>query len=107
MKSQDDNWTLANSVQLTPAIADLGRGEHGVITARPHPTGWFVSARYQPDLAPADLADFAEFVRVRVYLLLENGPSDRVWQAADEDRTWRAVCTPSSLDLPDEVEAFR
>lgn len=107
MKTRDDNWMLASSVQLTPALTGLDEGQHGAVTARVHPTGWFISARYKPDLATVDLEDFAEFVRVRVYLLLENGPSDQVWQPAKDERAWRASCTPSSLDMPDVVEAFR
>lgn len=103
----DENWDLASSVQLTPAAVELGPGELGVVIARTHPTGWFVSARYRPGLAVGDLEDFAEFVRVRVYLLLENGPTGSVWEPTRDQEAWRAVCTPSRLEMPEEVEAFR
>jgi hypothetical protein len=106
MTTHNDNWLLAESLQLTPANHPLGAGYHGIVTARPHPTGWFISARYRVDLAAGDLADFAEFARVRSYLLLENGPRKPAWELA-EDRSWRAAYKPSSVNLPQDVEAWR
>lgn len=104
--TRDDNWRLAESMQLTPAAVELPPEHHGVVTARSHPTGWFVSARYRPGLDAGELQDFAEFVRVRTYLLLEKGPQDSVWENIG-DGSWHAVCVASRLELPEDIEAFR
>lgn len=91
MTTYDETWELAQSIQPTPAGETLPPGRNGVVIARPHPTGWFVSARYRPDLAVDDLEDFAVFAQVRTYLLLADGPRELTWEP-DPAGGWRAYC---------------
>ena len=80
MTRSDDNWALARSIQLTPCRDELRRGHQGVVMAEQHPAGWFISARFDPDLPQADLDHFAHFVQVRSYLLLDQGPQPGSWE---------------------------
>jgi hypothetical protein len=89
MDRSEEHLALARSIQLTPSTEGLKPGRPGVIAAERHPTGWFISARFDPDLAPEAIADFAHFVTVRVYLLLEHGPQPEAWEA-DPAGFWRA-----------------
>lgn len=91
MTTDTERWELAASIQLTPATETLDPQHFGVVTARPHPTGWFISARYRSGLSTAQVDDFAEFVRVRTYLLLTSGPDATTWQA-DDGGTFYAWC---------------
>ena len=95
MTIDDERWALAGSIQLTPAAEALDPELAGVITASPHPTGWFISARYRSGLSATDLRDFAEFVRVRTYLLLANGPVATTWEQ-DGSGTFHASCGRSA-----------
>jgi hypothetical protein len=103
MTRTDDNWALAHSIQLTPCREGLKPGHEGVVIAEAHPTGWFISARFDPDLPAADIADFAHFVQVRTYLLLGQGPRLGLWEP-DSQGVWRAHYaasrTASAVDLP-------
>lgn len=94
MNRNDENWAIARSIQLTPSREGLEPGCHGTVSAEPHPTGWFISARFDPDLEQAQVDDFAHFVMVRTYLLLEHGPDVAVWQYGT-DGVWRATCVGS------------
>jgi hypothetical protein len=89
MTQSDDNWALAHSIQPTPTREGLSRGASGVVIAAAHPTGWFISARFDPDLTAADVEDFAHFVQVRTYLLLDQGPRPGSWDRCSGG-VWRA-----------------
>jgi hypothetical protein len=104
MKTNDEHWELARSIQLTPATGPLPPDHVGAVTARSHPAGWFVSARYRPGLSAAELVDFAEFVQVRTYLLLEQGPQPATWDH-DGSSGWRANCVRSRLAPRERVNA--
>ncbi len=95
--THDENWAIAESIQLTPARESLGYDQHGVVIARPHPTGWLISARYQPTLSGRELEDFAEFVRLGTFALLEQGPREGSWET-QADGYSRAYCVPSRSD---------
>ncbi len=100
MNRNDENWSIAKSIQLTPTREGLPPGCRGVVAAEPHPTGWFISARHDPDLPHAQVEDFAHFVMVRTYLLLEHGPDVSVWQLG-QDGVWRASCVASEGTVDD------
>ena len=74
-------WQIAGDVQLTRTEEDLHR-YLGRVTARPHPTGWFISARCRTDLSPQETAELREVVVLRTYLLLTRGPQPGVWERA-------------------------
>ena len=99
--SSDENWALARSIQITPSGEGLRHGCHGLVAATPHPTGWFISARVDPNLAEADVDDFVEFVTVRSYLLLEQGPDPRMGERGI-DGVWRSYCVASEFDVATE-----
>jgi hypothetical protein len=80
----DVAWQLAESIQITHD----GEGGHlGTVSARPHSTGWFISARSRSDLTPHEAEHFREFVSLRVYLLLTQGAQPQVWEP-QEDGSW-------------------
>lgn len=72
-------WAIAESVQVTPVSSGLGC-YLGMAIARPHATGWFFSARSRRDLSDGERAQFNDFVALRVYLLLTQGPQAPVWE---------------------------
>ena len=94
MTRNDEHWAIARSIQLTPSREGVRPGCRGVVAAAPHPTGWFISAHFDPDLAEPQIEDFAQFVMVRCYLLLEHGPDGSAWEL-DTDGVWRASCVGS------------
>lgn len=98
MNATEEHWELARSIQITPTTETLPHGRHGVITIRQHAAGWFISARYPAELSDADRADFAQFVMVRTYLLLEQGPRPHLWESV-ADGCWRSYCLPAHIDL--------
>ncbi len=57
------------------ALADVV----GEVTARRHPTGWFISATRRAGMSTEDAEHFGHFVTVRVYLLLRWGPARGTW----------------------------
>ena len=61
----------------------------GVVIARPHATGWFVSARCRHGLDSAEVETFKDFVTARVYLLLQEGPRPGAWTRGESDEEWR------------------
>ena len=99
--SSDENWALARSIQITASGEGLRRGCHGVLAAAPHATGWFIFARVDPNLAAADVDDFVEFVTVRSYLLLEQGPDSDLWERGI-DGVWRTYCVAAEFDVARE-----
>lgn len=101
MNRSDEHWALARSIQLTCSRDGIKPGYNGVVTADPHGSGWFVSARFDPALSTAEIEDFAQFVVVRTFLLLDRGPGESVWEATG-DGGWRADCVAADLDLDSE-----
>ena len=99
--SSDENWALARSIQITPSGEGLRRGCHGVLAAAQHPSGWFMSARVDPNLAADEVDDFVEFVTVRTYLLLEHGPQSESWERGI-DNVWRTHCVAAEFDVARE-----
>ncbi len=102
MNRSEQNWALARSIELTPSCDGLKPGCIGVVIAEGHPTGWFISARFAPELSADRIEDFAHFVVVRTYLLLEYGPQTGVWED-DRAGAWRAYCRTFAggmADLP-------
>ena len=81
MNRSDENWALARSIQLAPTRAGLRAGCRGVVVAERNPTGWFISAGFDPELPAEQVEDFAHFVIVRTYLLLELAPGPRPGRA--------------------------
>ncbi len=98
MNRSEENWELACSIELTPSRDRLKSGCMGVVVAERHPTGWFISARFDPKLSPESVEDFAHFVVVRTYLLLEYGPQPGAWES-DVVGVWRAYCRTFSAGL--------
>lgn len=105
--AEDAEWATAMSVPIRPSLVDLDGGTAGAVTARRHPTGWFIVARYRPDMSSAELADFRHFVCVRVYLLLRHGPSPDTWapdRLRDQWRTHLPAGAPlQALHVPEVV----
>jgi hypothetical protein len=93
---------LARSIQITPATTTLPPGRRGMILGRQHATGWFISAQHDPDLSETDRADFAQFVMVRTYLLLKDGPRQDLWEPGD-DGWWRTYCLPTRINVDSAV----
>ena len=92
------DWEMANSIQITPA--ELGDEQHhlGVVIARPHATGWFVSARCRHGLDGAEVDTFKDFVTRRVYLLLQEGPKRDAWTAGSSGEEWHAHAVAGAND---------
>jgi hypothetical protein len=86
----DDWWALAGAVQVFNDLADSDPTRVGAVVARPHATGWFLSAHHRPDLDAADVEHFAEFARVRAYLLLTQGPTAQTWTPGCGNDDWVA-----------------
>ena len=89
MSNYDPIAELADTIQVGPAREPLPSEQQGVVVAQPHPTGWFISARYRPSLSAAEIDGFAFFTRVKAHLLLESGPQDPNWQP-DAVGCWRS-----------------
>ncbi len=100
MNRTEENWALAHSVKLTRTREGLKPGCHGVVIAERHPTGWFISAEFDPASPTEQVDDFMHFVVVRTYLLLEHGPQTCAWEA-DGANAWRAHCQSVVGDVGD------
>ncbi len=87
--TEDPEWAIAMSVPIGPGAVGV-HGTLGAVTARRHPTGWFIVARHRPDMSSAEVADFGHFVCVRVYLLLRYGPGPDTWAPDRSSDQWRA-----------------
>jgi hypothetical protein len=103
MKTDNEHWELVESIQLTPATVPLAHDYQGMVTARGHATGWFISARYRPSLTTEERADLADFVRVRTFLLLEHGPQPAPWER-DDSGAWRAYSVASQLRPRERID---
>jgi hypothetical protein len=82
---EDPEWAIARSIQL-----QVREGGAARITARRHPTGWYITASHPPDMPAEERADFRHFVCVRVYLLLHNGPIPGAWECGSSPEEWAA-----------------
>jgi hypothetical protein len=89
MRNSDQIAELAQTIQVAPAREPLPSEQRGVVVARQHPTGWFISARYRPSLSAAEIDEFASFTEMQAHLLLESGPQDPSWQP-DASGRWLA-----------------
>lgn len=97
---EDPEWAIAMSVQLHEDTRGCS-GTAARITARRHPTGWFISARHPAGLSAEELSDLRHFVCVRVYLLLHNGPIPGAWERGSSSAEWIAdlPAQPSSSSV--------
>jgi hypothetical protein len=105
---RDSYWVVAGAIELYADLEEPDRGREGVVVARPHPTGWFFSAHHRPNLDSASVEHFAEFARVRAYLLLTQGPSVGTWAPGPGDDwiAWSpAECAEATALIPDAVPA--
>jgi hypothetical protein len=102
---EDPAWAIASSVQIQEH--DGSGDSAGRITARRHPTGWFISASHPTGMTAEERADFSHFVCVRVYLLLHNGPIPGAWNPGSSTGEWVAdlAATPE-LRAPDVAALF-
>lgn len=100
------DWELANSIQITPTELDDEQHHVGVVIARPHATGWFVSARCRHGLDGDEVDIFKDFVAGRVYLLLQEGPQPGGWTRGESDEEWRAHAVVGIHDVPAEASDF-
>jgi len=103
-----DMWALAAAVEVVADLDEPDAGRIGVVVARPHPSGWFLSAHHRRDLPPEQAAHFAEFARVRCYLLLTQGPTAQTWQpgaGVDDWVAWSVADDVAATPLPDAVPA--
>jgi hypothetical protein len=111
-RGADPRWELAASTQVFRAdpstIVGLVRevdpeasvrALDGVLIARSHPTGWFLSAIGRDDLRGEDLNHFHELVTVRTYVLLRQGPVRHVWRPAPGDHEWRSAAESLPAEL--------
>lgn len=107
--TEHPEWAIAANVPVAQHPCFQGNGIVGLVTARRHPTGWFVSAQLCQGTPPDDLLDFRHFVTVRVYLLLRYGPQVGVWErdlSSDGEQCqarWRAEMPPLQLHIPDTL----
>lgn len=105
--TEDPEWATATSMTIRANARGAGGDTLGAVTARPHPTGWFISARHRPDASAQEIADFSHFVTVRVYLLLRYGPEAATWEPDPSSGQWRAELAaetpPQSPDISDPV----
>ncbi len=88
--TEDPEWAIAMCVPLGPGAVDVDGDILGVVTARKHATGWFISASHHAGLSKEQIADFGHFVSVRVYLLLRYGPGVGTWVPEGSSGHWRA-----------------
>lgn len=102
-------WQLAEGIELFPDLDPAMQpgaadgGYVGAVVARPHATGWFFSAHHRADLDAEQLANFAEFARVRVSLFLTEGPRAATWAPGAGDDDWVAWSREQELDLADAI----
>jgi hypothetical protein len=106
---KDDEWALAGAVEVFANLADPDPKHLGVVIARRCATGWFLSAHHRPGLDPDEIEHFAEFARVRAYLLLTQGPTVHTWTPGSGFDDWLAWSGRDEFDVaelvPDAVPA--
>jgi hypothetical protein len=99
------DWAIATSVPIRVDVDGALGDTPGAVTARRHPTGWFISATHSSGMSAEELADFRLFVRVRVHLLLRHGPRPGVWESDACSEQWRAALPAAApaggLPIPD------
>jgi hypothetical protein len=108
LSPRDSRWAVAGGIELFADLDEPDRRQVGVVVARPHPTGWFLSAHVRPEMDSASIEHFAEFARVRAYLLLTQGPTARTWAPGLGDRwvAWLpAEYAEAAAAIPDAVPA--
>jgi hypothetical protein len=97
---EDPEWAIATSVE----IREHDGAAAGRITARRHPTGWFITASHPAGMSGEERSDFAHFVCVRVYLLLRQGAVPGLWERGPGPGEWIADLVeaplPVRLDVP-------
>ncbi len=99
----DADWDMAQSIQITPSDFDGDRDHDGVLIARPHEAGWFISARCRPGLGAGDRKQLQKFVARSAYLLLQEGPHAGSWSQRDSDQEWRAYAGHDGAGQEPEV----
>lgn len=77
--TEHPEWAIAADLPVAQQHCSRDNAMLGLVSARRHPTGWFVSAQLRPGAPPDDVVDFRHFITVRVYLLLRYGPQVGVW----------------------------
>jgi hypothetical protein len=110
----DPRWEIAANTEIwtrdAATLTELARGccgvdqneqIYGAVIAARHPTGWFVHALRSPWMSGHEARHFAEFVKVRVFLLLVGGQRPQAWGAAQDGSEWRA------FSLARDAEAVR
>lgn len=88
--AEDPEWAIAMSVPIEPDAVDVDGDIVGIVTARRHATGWFISASHRTGMSIEEVADFGHFVSVRVYILLHCGPGVDTWAPDGSTGRWRA-----------------
>ena len=99
----DLDWEMASSIQLTPSAFDGDEDHMGVLIARPHATGWFVSARCRPGLAGHELDQFRKFASHTAYLLFQEGPTTGSWVPSARAEEWQAFLDADTRDLAVQI----
>lgn len=88
--AEDPEWAIAMRVPIETSAVDVDGDIVGVVMARRHPTGWFISASRRTGMSKEEVADFGHFVSVRVYILLHCGPGVDTWASDVSSGQWRA-----------------
>lgn len=97
---EDPEWAMASGVPVLDDRLIAARHIVGLVEARRHPTGWFVSARYRRGTPSEEVLNFRHFVTVRVYLLLRLGPHVGVWDQDELGDVWQAQMGDETRLLP-------
>jgi hypothetical protein len=102
--ADDVAWAVAEGIQIGPGLFKNDE-RIGVIVARPHPTGWFVSAHHRMGLGDAQMSKLRECVTLHVFSLLWRGPGEEPWTHHPATDLWYADVTADSVrdlqPLPD------
>ncbi|MEP7035658.1 MAG: hypothetical protein ABI934_08720 [Actinomycetota bacterium] len=118
----DPRWEVASNTEIwtsdAATLAELAGGCYGVdqneqiygaVIAARHPTGWFVHALRSRWMSGHEARQFAEFVKVRVFLLLVGGARPQVWGASQDGSEWRAFSLARDAEavgsVPDQLPA--
>ena len=99
----DHRWQLVADIELFADLGDPDPQRVGMVRARPHPTGWFLSGHHRADLAADEVANFAEFARVRAFLLLSQGPTVATWAPGPGSDDWIAWWVVPRLEAAEQV----
>lgn len=102
-EAADLDWDLARTIQVTPSAFEGEEDHAGVLIARPHATGWFVSARCRPDLPQQELDEFQDTAARRAYVLFQQGPEVGSWAQSTDGQEWRSFVDSGSRDQDEEL----